>query len=244
MDIFFHQARRRRAATIDIPLAHKDALYVRSHYDGISITLHDAPLPDEIAMICAYATRGRPNHRVGGLERGRDQRDRWTYLRVPERACGRLMESEHERLQDRRRAHQVAQGRTHRLSRRQACRRCHRASGVSQRRTLGSGALRFPGAAGKSRADDVSPERLQPPRQSRLADAAQLRRDGAAAQGAAGLGGAILRLFRALAGSSCVLAGRPAHGHRGVPQAQPRARQGVRRLFRLRHARTICFSPT
>jgi len=54
-------------ATIDIPLAHKDALYVRSHYDGISITLHDAPLPDEIAIICAFATRGRPNHRVGGL---------------------------------------------------------------------------------------------------------------------------------------------------------------------------------
>ena len=40
-------------ATIDIPFAHKDALYVRSHYDGISITLHDAPLPDEIALICA-----------------------------------------------------------------------------------------------------------------------------------------------------------------------------------------------
>lgn len=53
--------------TIDIPLAHKDALYVRSHYDGISITLHDAPLPDEIAVVCAYATRGRANHRVGGL---------------------------------------------------------------------------------------------------------------------------------------------------------------------------------
>ena len=54
-------------ATIDIPLAHKDALYVRSHYDGITITLPDAPLPDEIAIICAYASRGRPNHRVGGL---------------------------------------------------------------------------------------------------------------------------------------------------------------------------------
>jgi len=54
-------------ATIDIPLAHKDALYVRSHYDGISVTLPDAPLPNEIAIICAYANRGRPNHRVGGL---------------------------------------------------------------------------------------------------------------------------------------------------------------------------------
>jgi hypothetical protein len=54
-------------AAIDIPLAHKDALYVRSHYDGITIMLPDAPLPDEIAIICAYANRGRPNHRVGGL---------------------------------------------------------------------------------------------------------------------------------------------------------------------------------
>jgi hypothetical protein len=54
-------------ATIDIPLAHKDALYVRSHYDGITLTLHDAPLPDEIAIIAAYANRGRLNHRVGGL---------------------------------------------------------------------------------------------------------------------------------------------------------------------------------
>src|SRR3954465_2693885 len=53
-------------ATIDIPLAHKDALYVRSHYDGITLTLHDAPLANEIAVICGYAGRGRPNHRVGG----------------------------------------------------------------------------------------------------------------------------------------------------------------------------------
>jgi hypothetical protein len=54
-------------ATIDIPLAHKDALYVRSHYDGITITLPDAPLPNEIAIVVAFANRGRPNPRVGGL---------------------------------------------------------------------------------------------------------------------------------------------------------------------------------
>jgi hypothetical protein len=54
-------------ASIDVPLAHKDALYVRSHYDGMTITLHDAPQPGEIAIIAVYATRGRPNHRVGGL---------------------------------------------------------------------------------------------------------------------------------------------------------------------------------
>jgi Amino acid synthesis len=62
--------------SIDIPLACKDALYVRSHYDGMSITLHDAPLPDEIAVICCYANRGRLNARVGGLAfkdvKGRD----------------------------------------------------------------------------------------------------------------------------------------------------------------------------
>jgi Amino acid synthesis len=54
-------------ASIDVPLAHKDALYVRSHYDGMTITLHDGPQPGEIAIIAVYATRGRPNHRVGGL---------------------------------------------------------------------------------------------------------------------------------------------------------------------------------
>src|SRR6185437_4207129 len=54
-------------ATIDVPLAHKDALYVRSHYDGMTITLPDAPLPNELAIICAFASRGRLNHRVGGL---------------------------------------------------------------------------------------------------------------------------------------------------------------------------------
>ncbi len=63
-------------STIDIPLAHKDALYVRSHYDGISIMLPDAPLPDELAIICAYANRGQLNHRIGGIAaseiKGRD----------------------------------------------------------------------------------------------------------------------------------------------------------------------------
>ena len=51
-------------ATIDIPVAHKDALYVRSHYDGITITLPDAPLPDEIAVICVYA-QSRPAQCAG-----------------------------------------------------------------------------------------------------------------------------------------------------------------------------------
>ena len=54
-------------ASIDIPLAHKDALYVRSHYDGVTVTVPDGPQPDEIAVIVALANRGRLNARVGGL---------------------------------------------------------------------------------------------------------------------------------------------------------------------------------
>ncbi len=54
---------------IDIPLAHKDALYVRSHYDGMTLLVPDAPLEDEIVVICCIANRGRLNHRVGGLAR-------------------------------------------------------------------------------------------------------------------------------------------------------------------------------
>jgi len=54
-------------ATIDIPMNCKDALYVRSHYDGMTLLLPDAPMPDEIALILCLANRGRLNARVGGL---------------------------------------------------------------------------------------------------------------------------------------------------------------------------------
>jgi hypothetical protein len=54
---------------IDVPLAYKDALYVRSHYDGMTIALPDAPQPDEIAVLVCLANRGRLNARVGGLTR-------------------------------------------------------------------------------------------------------------------------------------------------------------------------------
>ena len=54
-------------AVIDIPVNHKDALYVRSFYDGVTLTLHDAPGPDEVAVIVALTNRGRLRARVGGL---------------------------------------------------------------------------------------------------------------------------------------------------------------------------------
>lgn len=54
-------------AVVDIPMNHKDDVYVRSHYDGMTLMLPGAPLPDEIAVIFCVSNRGRINARVGGL---------------------------------------------------------------------------------------------------------------------------------------------------------------------------------
>ncbi|MBN9067430.1 MAG: amino acid synthesis family protein [Rhizobiaceae bacterium] len=52
--------------SIDIPLAHKDELYIRSHYDAMPIAVPDGPRPDEIMISVAVATGGRVHERVGG----------------------------------------------------------------------------------------------------------------------------------------------------------------------------------
>ena len=57
-------------AVIDIPLAHKDALYVRSNYDTVSVSFGDAPRPDEVVVAFAFASRGRLHARLGGLSAG------------------------------------------------------------------------------------------------------------------------------------------------------------------------------
>jgi len=54
---------------IDVPLAFKDALFVRSHYDAMEIRIPDAPLPDEVVVIAVVANRGRLNFRLGGLSK-------------------------------------------------------------------------------------------------------------------------------------------------------------------------------
>ena len=51
---------------IDIPLAHKDELYIRSHYDAFTFVAPDGPRPDEILICVAVATGGRVHQRVGG----------------------------------------------------------------------------------------------------------------------------------------------------------------------------------
>jgi hypothetical protein len=52
---------------LDVPLGHKDAAYVRSHFDGIEVRLPDAPRADEIMVAVAVTDSGRPLPRVGGL---------------------------------------------------------------------------------------------------------------------------------------------------------------------------------
>ena len=52
---------------IDIPLGHKDAAYVRSHFDGMEVRLADAPRANEILVAISVTDSGRPFPRVGGL---------------------------------------------------------------------------------------------------------------------------------------------------------------------------------
>ncbi len=53
---------------LDVPLGHKDAAYVRSHFDGIEVRLNDSPRANEIMVAVAVTDGGRPLPRVGGLK--------------------------------------------------------------------------------------------------------------------------------------------------------------------------------
>ena len=53
---------------IDVPLGHKDAAFVRSHFDAIEARVADAPRANEIVVAIAVTDSGRPLARVGGLQ--------------------------------------------------------------------------------------------------------------------------------------------------------------------------------
>ena len=57
-------------AAIDVPLHHKDEMYLRSHFDALAFRMDDAPAPDEIVVVIAVTDGGRPHARVGGLQLG------------------------------------------------------------------------------------------------------------------------------------------------------------------------------
>lgn len=54
---------------IDVPLGHKDAAFVRSHFDGMEVRIADAPRADEILVAIVVTDSGRPLPRVGGLQK-------------------------------------------------------------------------------------------------------------------------------------------------------------------------------
>ena len=54
--------------TLDIPLGHKDAAYIRSHFDSMEVRVNDAPRANEILVAIAITDSGRPLPRVGGLK--------------------------------------------------------------------------------------------------------------------------------------------------------------------------------
>jgi hypothetical protein len=61
--------------TLDIPLHFKDAAFVRSHFDGMIISVNDAPKADEILVAIAVTDGGRPHARVGGLKKDEAKRE-------------------------------------------------------------------------------------------------------------------------------------------------------------------------
>jgi hypothetical protein len=52
---------------LDVPLGHKDAAFVRSHFDGMEVRIADAPRANEIVVAVAITDSGRPHPRIGGL---------------------------------------------------------------------------------------------------------------------------------------------------------------------------------
>ena len=52
---------------VDVPLGHKDAAFVRSHFDAMEARVADAPRANDIVVAVVVTDSGRPHARVGGL---------------------------------------------------------------------------------------------------------------------------------------------------------------------------------
>lgn len=53
---------------IDVPLGHKDAAWVGSHFDAMEARICDAPRANEIVVAIVVTDSGRPLARIGGLQ--------------------------------------------------------------------------------------------------------------------------------------------------------------------------------
>jgi len=54
---------------IDVPINFKDAAFVRSHFDAMTVRIDDAPRSDEIVVALVVTDCGRPHPRIGGLKK-------------------------------------------------------------------------------------------------------------------------------------------------------------------------------
>jgi hypothetical protein len=54
-------------AQLDIPITHREASYVRSHFDAIEVSINDAPRAGEMVLVLAMSCGPRVHARVGGL---------------------------------------------------------------------------------------------------------------------------------------------------------------------------------
>lgn len=52
---------------LDVPIHYKDAAFVRSHFDAMTVSVYDAPRHDEIVVVLVVTDSGRPLARIGGL---------------------------------------------------------------------------------------------------------------------------------------------------------------------------------
>jgi hypothetical protein len=59
----------RMGTEIDVPIHYKDAAFVRSHFDAMTIRVDDAPMADEILVALVVTDCGRPHPRIGGLKK-------------------------------------------------------------------------------------------------------------------------------------------------------------------------------
>jgi hypothetical protein len=52
---------------LDVPVHYKDAAFVRTHFDAMTVSVYDAPRHDEIVVALVVTDFGRPLARIGGL---------------------------------------------------------------------------------------------------------------------------------------------------------------------------------
>ena len=54
--------------SLDVPITHINASYVRSHFDAMEVSIPDAPRRDEIVFSLVMTAGGRIHARMGGLQ--------------------------------------------------------------------------------------------------------------------------------------------------------------------------------